>query len=325
MEVIFLTLGIALAALVLSGRWIVKLLLNITAAFGISEFSVAFIFLAVATSIPELFVSIASAQASAGDLVIAIALGSNVVNMTLIVGLATIVSFGISTQGLNLRRDIGLGMIITLLPVLFLLNGVISRFESSILLASFVLYMYLLYRDQKSILSNAVPRRIMRGVVSMLLMLVLVAVLIFASEHIVESSVTIATLLGIPSFLIGLFLLAGGTSLPELTTTLQSALQKKPTLALGNILGSNVADAALIVGIASMVKPLEVTLNPSLIITALSAVIALGSLGYFAFSRQKISFSEGLLLLLGFVIFSIVMLLISVPEAVLTYMPVLFT
>lgn len=310
---LFITLTLALAALVLCGRFLIRLLSNVTTAFGLSEFSVAFIFLAVATSLPELFVAIASAQQHAGDIVIAVALGSNVVNMTLIIGAAALLSAGIPTTGLNLRRDIFIGSGITLLPILFLLNGIISRFEGVLLLLAFSYYMYLLYRDRNTFNGAAAPRRILRGVASIFGILLLVGVLLVASNATVDSSVQLATAVGIPTFLIGLFLLAIGTSLPELTTTFSSALQRRPAMALGGILGSNVADSALIIGIASLVRPLEVTVNLPLVTTAAFVVIALVILGDFAFTRQRISIAEGLWLLFAFAMFTGTMLIVSVP------------
>lgn len=310
---IITTLVLSLGVLVLSGRWVIQLLGNIAVALGVSEFTLAFVFLAVATSAPELFVSISSAQKGAGELVLAVALGSNIVNMTLIVGLAAIISFGINTAGLSLRRDVLIGMAVTVLPLIFLLDGVISRLDGLLLLAAFAFYIFLLKKDARRYNHSRIPRNLSRGIGSAILVLVLVAIVIIAANVTVTSSVKLASFLNLPPFIIGLFLLAIGTSLPEMTTTLQAALQNKPTMALGNILGSNVADSALIVGIASLVRPLHVPITPTLITTAGWVIVSLCAIGYFAFSRKKITFSEGLILLLLFFLFAGSTLLTNIP------------
>lgn len=305
---------LSLVVLVATARWTIRLLTQVATSFGLSDFSVAFVILAVATSLPELFVAISSARQAAGDIVLAVALGSNIVNMTLIVGLAAIVSSGISTAGLHLRRDIIVGGAITMLPILFLLNGVISRLEGVLLLLVFAAYIYSLYRNGGRYVPPRVPRRILRGVFNLGLVFALLAVVVVSADYTVRSSTDIALVFGIPSFLIGLFVLAFGTSLPELTTTLQSALLRKPAMALGNIIGSNVADSALIIGVASLIKPLQVSLTSSLLLTAIGVFISLVLLGYFALSRERLSLPEGILLLLFFLIFGMTILLTSVPS-----------
>ncbi|MEX1112576.1 MAG: sodium:calcium antiporter [Candidatus Andersenbacteria bacterium] len=307
---LLLTLIGSLAVLVVSSRYTIRLLNNVAVALGISEFTVAFIILAVATSIPELSLSVISAANHAGELVLATALGSNVINMTLIIGTAAVVSLGISTQGLKLKRDLVFGGITTCMPLLFLTNGVISRLEGGILIAAFCMYMYLLFREQRTLKART-PRHIMRGVGSMLLAGVMIAVIVFTAHMTVTASVDLARLAGLPAFLIGVFLLALGTSLPEFATTIQSALLKKPTMALGTILGSNVTDSALVIGIASVIQPIHVPINASLLTTVIFVIIALVFLGYFAATRRKISISEGLVLLLVFTLFIFVTFIVA--------------
>ncbi|MEX0650260.1 MAG: sodium:calcium antiporter [Candidatus Andersenbacteria bacterium] len=311
MVTLVITLLGSLAVLVITSRYAIRLLTNVTTALGISEFTVAFIILAVATSVPELSLSILSALDNAGELVLATALGSNVINMTLIIGTAAIVSLGISTSGLKLGRDLLFGGVTTTMPILFLINGVISRLEGGILITAFCIYMLLLYRDQQAFSTKRTPRHILKGAGSLLLAILLLGVIVYAADRTVGSSVELARILGLPTFLIGIFLLALGTSLPEFTTTVQSALLRKPTMALGNILGSNVTDSALIIGIASVIRPIHVPINPSLLTTVLFILLSLILLGYFATTRKKISMSEGLVLLLVFIMFIITTLLVA--------------
>lgn len=308
-----LTLLVALVILIASGRWLVRAVVAAARAFGLSQASMAILLLAVSTSLPELFVSVASAWRGAGDMVIATALGSNVVNMTLIVGLASVLSFGISTQGLNVRRDFIFGGLITILPLIFLLNGVISRLEGGVLLAAFLLYMRRVLVEHRGVPFNGQHwPRLGHGLRQALVALALVGVLIVAAEVTVRAATLLAEQVGLPLFLIGIFVLAFGTSLPELTTTVQAALARRPGLALGNILGSNVADSALIIGLAAVVRPLRVPLDFSIVTTSGFVVLALLLLGWSSYTRRRLTFSEGLLLIGAFVVFGGLLFLLNV-------------
>jgi len=115
LESSLLPLLASLSVLVVSGRLIIRLLTKITLSFGISEFTVAFILLALATSMPDLFVAVSSSFKQADELILSTVLGANIVNMTLIIGLTAIFSGGIPTTNLHLRRNLVAGSLITLL------------------------------------------------------------------------------------------------------------------------------------------------------------------------------------------------------------------
>lgn len=313
----FISFVIALAILVMCGRLIVRTLTSLAQKLGVSEYILAFILLAVATSIPELFVGVSSARQGAGDLVLALALGSNIINMTLIVGAAAVVSMGISTTGLNLKRDVLLGGGITFMPLLLLLDGVISRWDGLFLLTLFLFYITLLYKDHGSRRAVEKGQRNTGSImVGVLMVLGLVAVLVYASEVTVSSVVAMAEAMNVPSFIIGIFVLAFGTSLTELTTTLNAALLKRPGLAIGAILGGNVADSGLIVGVSSLARSLHINLDYSLLITGIYVVIVTGLMALFTITRGRISTREGFLLLalfVGFVFLLIFQTSVLVP------------
>lgn len=309
-------LGLALTALVVSGRWLIHILMMVTKVLGIPEFSVGFILLAVSTSLPEIFVGISSARQEAAALVMATALGSNLVNMTFIVGLAALLSLGVSTKGLRLRRDLLWGGGVTLMPVLFLANGRISRLEGILLLLGFCAYIWRAYQErQKKERRQTTHIRVGRGLGALVLMLGLVALLLVAADLTVSSATSLATRLHIPPFLVGVFILAFGTSLPELVTTLNAALLRRPQLALGNILGSNVADSGLVIGIAALVRPLQTPLTLDLIVTAGFVVLSLILLGWFVHTRQRLSMGEGLGLIVLFLVFGFILFLVSAPAS----------
>ncbi len=310
----FSSLLLSLIALIISGRSLIKWLTKFTRAFGIPEFSVGFVLLAVSTSLPEIFVAISSARQQAASLVLATALGSNIVNMTFIVGMAAIVSIKIATSGINMRRDLILGGVITILPLVFMTGGSISRLEGLLLIAAFCVYVRQIYRDRKSTHpGNGQPRHYRQGLAALVVISLLVAILLISAEVTVQSATAIAQNLGLPSFLIGLFVLAFGTSLPELITTLSAALQRRPGLALGNILGSNVADSGLVIGLAALTHPLITPLTAEILVTAVFVLLSLFTLGWFARTRRSLSLAEGLGLLFLFMLFGWLLFIVTAP------------
>lgn len=299
----------ALGGLILSGRYAITFLSHVTTALGVSEFTVAFIILAIATSMPELFVGITSALHGANDIILSTALGSNIINITFITGLTALLSGGIVTKQLHIKRDLGIAGAVTLLPLLFLLNGRIGRLEALFLLAVFGYYVFHLVQDQSHMTEDSPPKNIRKGLLYTIFTVLAVAVLIYASDTIVFSSVALAAVIGIPSFLIGLFLLSIGTSLPELVTSLHSNRRGKPAMVLGNIIGSNVANSTLVIGTAALIKPIETALHPTLVATMISVVVASALMGYLSARGDALSIFDGIKLLVAFFVFGIVILL----------------
>jgi cation:H+ antiporter len=306
---------ISLIILVLAGRFVIKYITVAARAFGISEFITAFVLLAIATSMPELFISISSAVMEAGDLVMAVSLGSNVINATLVIGIAAFLSLGISTTTLNIRRDLIIGSIITILPIIFALNGHLSRFEGVILLAAFILYMYLLLITQRKKSNTVLFPHIVQGLISSVLVILFLGILIYSADAVVESAIDIARILNLPQSIIGILLIAMGTSLPEITLAIQASLLRKPGLALGNIIGTNITNSGLVIGIAAIVRPLSITNNISFFITSVFVLIAVLMLSMFAISKKRFSVQEGLTLISVFAIFIITTFLVGLSVA----------
>ena len=302
---LLITLLVALVVLVASGRLAIKYVTNVTTAFGISEFTVAFVILALATSMPELFVVVSSSLKGASAIVLSIVFGSNIANITLIIGLTAIFSGGVSLKAFNLRRNIVASGVITILPLLFVANGVISRAEGWILIAVFVAYLIYLLRDQRTYSKERLPRHVLRGFSSIVVALVMIAVLIIAANQTVDSAVGLAELIGIPTFLVGLLILSIGTSLPELITTLHSNRSGSGAMAMGNVIGSNIANSSLILGVASIISPIQTDLHPTLLMTMFFVALSVLVMGVFAMRKEDLSIREGFGLVGLFIVFGI--------------------
>ncbi|MBQ3233195.1 MAG: calcium/sodium antiporter [Alistipes sp.] len=229
--------------------------------FRVPEFVVGLTIVAVGTSMPELAVSFFAALEGSADISIGNVVGSNVFNVYAALGVCGLFAPMLFTRS-NVRRDIPLCIAISaLFLIVVATGGNINRTEGIILLASYIAMLYFTIRaDRKRLMEQScevddTPTmpiwRIVVWIVGGLLGL------IYGGQYCVESASAIARSLGVSEATIAITLIAGGTSLPELASSLVSILRGSPSLALGNILGSNIANILLILGVCSTITPLQ--------------------------------------------------------------------
>ncbi|MBE6219092.1 MAG: calcium/sodium antiporter [Rikenellaceae bacterium] len=229
--------------------------------FRVPEFVVGLTIVAIGTSMPELAVSFFAALEGSADISIGNVVGSNVFNVYAALGVCGLFAPMLFTRS-NVRRDIPLCIAISaLFLIVVATGGNINRTEGIILLASYIAMLYFTIRaDRKCLMEQScevddAPTmpiwRIVVWIVGGLLGL------IYGGQYCVESASAIARSLGVSEATIAITLIAGGTSLPELASSLVSILRGSPSLALGNILGSNIANILLILGVCSTITPLQ--------------------------------------------------------------------
>ena len=229
--------------------------------FRVPEFVVGLTIVAIGTSMPELAVSFFAALEGSADISIGNVVGSNVFNVYAALGVCGLFAPMLFTRS-NVRRDIPLCIAISaLFLIVVATGGNINRTEGIILLASYIAMLYFTIRaDRKHLMEQScevddTPTmpiwRIVVWIVGGLLGL------IYGGQYCVESASAIARSLGVSEATIAITLIAGGTSLPELASSLVSILRGSPSLALGNILGSNIANILLILGVCSTITPLQ--------------------------------------------------------------------
>lgn len=214
---------------------------------------------AFATSSPELSVSVNSAMAGVPHLALGDALGSNVVNIGLILALALLIS-GIQTSFTSIRRDFFIALLTPLLIGVLAWDGQLSWLDSLILLGSFLIWLgVVIWEAQQH--RNATETDVSaqeQSWQSVLLTIIGLAFLIVAGRLIVSSAKSIALAAGIDEFVIGATIVAVATSTPELATTVISKLRGHDELGLGNILGSNIFNGLLIVAVATSIAPISI-------------------------------------------------------------------
>lgn len=297
-----IVLIIAVIALVKSADIVVKTLTRIAIFFKLSEFIIGFIVLAVATSIPELMVAITSALSKMPSLSLGDVLGANIIDLTLVVGVVIILSKGVKIRSEIARKDFIYIIMLSVLPLILMLDGVISRVDGAVLLAVFCLYLFKILGQRKSFRKTFDHISKKAFFADLILLIFSLAILLFSVRVIVNFAVDIAAQLLIPPFLIGVLMLAVGTTLPELSSSIMATLSKLQELAIGDLLGSVVVNSTLVIGVAALIYPI----TTSFVLFAISAVFMIFALLFFAYiahTGRKIPLQAGVFLIVLYVLF----------------------
>ena len=309
----YVILILSLAGIVLAADFLVAGSVSIARKYKVSDFVIGAAIIGVGTSTPELTVSFIGALNGNADVAIGNVVGSNIFNVFGILGL-TAMFFPVTFDRQNLKFEIPFCIGISVLLMLFSLNffngtaQCVGRIDGLVFLACFAFFMWLsFYRDKKMKLAAEVPEEASQTekIDPMWLALLKVvgglAALIFSCDLFVDNAVVIAKSFGVNDAFISLTLIACGTSLPELAASIAAALKKNTSMALGNIVGSNIFNIALILGLCSQVRPLTstgITMVDYMVMIA--AVVVL-----YAFGKDcKIQRWEGAILFLCFVAYT---------------------
>ena len=265
---------------------------NIAKKFRIPEIVIGLTIVSIGTSMPELFVSITSALNGYSDMAIGNVVGSNIANLLLILGLTAIVKPVIfKKETVKYEIPICLGTTI-LLFALANTSNTITRMESLILLATFICFIIYTIRLAKSKKEKAKSEKIKTSILTdIIFMIIGILGLKFGGDLTVNNAVKIAETLGLSEKIISITILAVGTSLPELVTSISAARKGSSDLAIGNIIGSNIFNILLIIGVSSFIKPIiyNISYNRDLIILFLSVILLL----IFSYTKPKNKMSKG--------------------------------
>lgn len=299
-----------LAGLVLikSSTILVRVLLNIARFMAWSEFAVSFILMAVATSLPELFVGISAGFQKTSDLSLGNVIGANILNLTLIAGLIILFARGIKIQNkIIIKRDIWLVTGLGILPLIFLFNKTLSRLEGLILIILFFVYLIYLAKTKQHFLKTINAEQSISSFLKSIIIFIIGISLLLASSWLVVYSVSkIAQNINASLILAGMFLIALATTLPEFIFGMRATLMKHEEMNVGNLLGSVVVNSALVLGVVALINPIKVQDSTSFVIGAVFMTMALLLFNLFIRTRAKLSWREGTLLIAFYIIFVIV-------------------
>lgn len=266
----------------------------------ISQMVIGLTIVAMGTSMPEFFVSFMSALKDTPDMAVGNVVGSNIFNTLLIVGCAALVT-PIMILPATVKKDIPFAMVASVALLLMCLDGNISRIDAMVLLGLFAVFMYITLKGAKE---NEQPMQQTsakggKPFMSVVWIVVGLVCLVFGSNLFVDAATVIARQLGVSDAVIGLTIIAGGTSFPELATSVVSARKGQSGIAIGNVLGSNVFNILLILGITGVMSPM--TLQGITTVDLTMLVVSMVMLWLFSFTKYTLARWEGALLTIVFI------------------------
>lgn len=246
--------------LIKGGDWTIEAAVYIARKLGLSQLFIGATIVAFGTSVPELFTSVNANLSGYPGLAIGNVVGSNIANILLVVGIAAVI-FAVSAEAKALRKDVAMVLAATALLIGLMSTGVVTQLQGLLMAGALIGYIVFQYfTDTGADHSDDVPEG--DGINSMgkalLVLLGGLLALALGSEMLVQGAVSAGTALGVPEAVIGLTVVAFGTSLPEVTTCVLAALKRHTELIIGNILGSNLFNIMWIIGVTAAVKPMTV-------------------------------------------------------------------
>ncbi|MFU2046821.1 calcium/sodium antiporter [Avibacterium gallinarum] len=311
----FLAILVGLAILVWSADRFIDGAASLASYLGMSPLLIGIVIIGFGTSAPEIIVSALSALNHSPGIALGNAYGSNITNIALILGVTAMIK-PIMVNSQVLKKELPVLMLVTLLSAFLIYDATISRLDAVILLAVFTFYMgWTIWQGTRHSgdsleqdISDELKEKSQMPLKTAVLWLVIgLALLMASSQLLVWGAVNIATYLGVSDLIIGLTIVAIGTSLPELAASIMAARKNELDLAVGNIIGSNLFNTLAVVGIAGAISPIQAT--PEVFSRDMLVMIALTGLLFlfgYGFKRKngRINRVEGLALFLCYVAYN---------------------
>lgn len=303
-EVIFLALGLVL--LVVGSDLLLRSSVDLSLKYNVSKLVIGLTIVSFATSAPELLISVSSVLKDSSDIAISNVIGSNIANIGMVFSIALLfVTIKIKKE--NIKYDFPWLIIVSLLFIWFLQDSQIDRFEGLVftsVLVLFIIFSFKVRANENEDLDDLSTSNM--SLSKIFIFLALSSILLYSgSELFVESSIFFANYFGVSERVIGLTMVAMGTSLPELATTLVAIYKKELDISIGNIIGSNIFNILAVIGITSIIRTLSIKSSEILsfdiyVMFAFSAVLGV----FFFFPRKYKMYSiHGLFLLSAFLLY----------------------
>lgn len=255
-QLFLLILGLSL--LIAGSNYLLKSAVDLSIKLNLSKVVIGLTVVSFATSAPELLISISSALKGSSDIAISNVLGSNIANLGLVLGTALCFT-SIKIPKSNIKYDWTFMMFVSILFYFFLKDFVINRIEGLILFVTLIIFLFFIVKIRKDEHMDDVVENEKVSNFKILLLLILSSLLLyFGSELFVKSSIYFANYFGVSERVIGLTLVAIGTSLPELVTTLVAIYKSELDISIGNIIGSNIFNILAVIGITSLITDLNI-------------------------------------------------------------------
>jgi cation:H+ antiporter len=272
----FIVFTLSMAALIFGADFIINQSERIALRFNISHFVIGATLIALGTSLPEMAVSMSASYQGNGDIAVANVIGSTIFNIAMVLGFVFLIAKKINPNRDLFAKDSAWSLFPILIFILMALDGKLTLLDGILFLCLMGAYLlFLIQSNQVEEIDEAIKKEPFNGLKTALLLLVGFVFVVVGADFAVSSASNIAQSLGVSQWIIGLFLVAFGTSLPELIISIKSALKNNADLAIGNIIGSNVANFTMVLGVSAMVNPLSVNLKENFFDIAAAFILCL--------------------------------------------------
>lgn len=299
-----------LALLLWSGSFVVRALMEIAKFLGWREFVVAFFIIAFASTAPNFFVGIASAFHKIPELSFGDVVGGNLVDLTLAVALATLIAKTLPTKSRLVQSSSLFTIIAALLPLILILDGILSRGDGVLLISAFSFYLFWLFSKRERFTKiYKVDKELAKGFVGFLKNLVKVIggilLLLVGAEGIVRTISSLAEALNWELSLLGILIVGLGNALPETYFAIASARQGQTWMILGNLMGSIIVPATLVLGTVALISPIVIPDFSPFVVARIFLIIAAFLFFFFIRSGREVTKKEAIFLLFLYILFLI--------------------
>ena len=267
----FVIFVIAMAALIWGADLLVKESERIALKFNISEFIIGATLIALGTSLPEMAASIAASSDGKPQIAIANVIGSNILNITLVLGTIFLISKTTNPNRDFFAKDSTWAIVPVFVFILMIFDGEVSRFDAMLLLLLMAAYVMFLLREARGLISAEIEeiqeefeegnQKDFSWTKSLPLILLGLILIIGGASFTIDSASDIARDFGISEWIIGIIMISLGTSLPELVVSISASVKGKVDMAIGNIIGSNMANTTIVLGAAALTKPMHINIT----------------------------------------------------------------
>jgi len=259
----FIIFIISISALIKGADLVVKEAERVALKFDIPEFIIGASLIAFGTSLPEMAASISATLNNKPEMAVGNVIGSVIFNITLVLGLVFLLSKKINPKRDIFEKDSAWSLIPIFTFILIVYDSQITRFEGIVFIV--LMFSYLYFLSKENIITEEIDEELKKEPLSwpktITFLIIGFVLVVVGAEYTIESASNLAKTFGVSEWVISLILIALGTSLPELVVSIVASLKNKGEMAIGNIIGSNVANFTMVLGSASIVKPLNVTIS----------------------------------------------------------------
>ncbi|MCF8378895.1 MAG: calcium/sodium antiporter [Bacteroidales bacterium] len=297
------------AALIYGANWLVDGASSLAKKYKVSDLTIGLTIVAFGTSAPELVVNSVASIQGYSDIILGNVIGSNNFNLFIILGIAGLI-YPIKVQSSTAWREIPISLVAAI--IVFLLGNSlfikavpeISRIDGLILILAFVLFLFYVFKQMKKEENKEITYVEKSNAKIWLLIISGFSGLILGGQLVVNNSIEIATDLGVSKKIIGLTIIAAGTSLPELVTSVVAAMKKNSDIAIGNVIGSNIFNLLLILSLSSFIKPISFNINFNTDIAILTGGTVFLLLAMYTGKKKKLDRWEAAVLLIFYLAYT---------------------